>query len=144
RLRSVFQDLALFESEGRVAKRGVNSNDDQRFLRLTWESKGPKWIPHVKGGVGSPYYADPHMLVNWGRDGAELEAERVTSRVYKVAIVPSRELYLRPGLTWPLRTKSDLSLRAMPSGCIFGSKGPAVIVENDDHTQLLALLAIGN
>lgn len=144
RLRALFKDLALFESGGRVAKRGVNSNDDQRFLRLAWECRGSQWAPHVKGGMWSPYYADPYMLVNWGRDGAELQAERVTSRVYKFAIVPSRELYFRPGLTWSLRTKSDLSLRAMPTGCVFGSKGPAVIVESNDHAELQSLLAIGN
>jgi hypothetical protein len=32
----------------------------------------------------------------------------------------------------------------MPSGCIFGSKGPAVIVQDNDHEELLALLAISN
>jgi hypothetical protein len=144
RLRALFSELPLFESEGRVAKRGVNSNDDQRFLRLAWECRGSQWALHVKGGVWSPYYADPHLLLKWGSDGRELQAERVTSRIYKFAIVPSRELYFRPGLTWPLRTKSDLSLRVMPAGCVFGSKGPAIIVDGNNHDELLCLLAIGN
>jgi hypothetical protein len=143
-LRASFAKLIRFEADGRVAKRGVNSNDDNRFLRLAWECSGEKWLPHVKGGPWSPYYADPHMLLNWGGDGRELLAERVTARKYKAAIVPSRELYLRPGLTWTLRTKSDLSMRMMPRGCVFGSKGPAVIVDNDDQDLLLALTALSN
>jgi hypothetical protein len=143
-LRASFAQLRPFETDGRLAKRGVNSNDDSRFLRLAWESCGKKWVPHVKGGPWSPYFADPHMLVNWGMDGRELLAERVTNRKYKFAIVPSRELYRRPGLTWTLRTKSNLSMRVMPSGCIFGSKGPAVIVEGDDGKLLLALAALMN
>jgi len=78
------------------------------------------------------------------RAARELLAERVTTRKYKFAIVPSRELYLRPGLTWTLRTKSELSMRVMPKGCIFGSKGPAVIVDGDDEKVLLTLAAIAN
>jgi len=145
-LRKLFSSLPLFENNGRVARRGVNTNDDLRFLRLAWECKGSKWVPHVKGGVWSPYYADPHMLLNWGLSGKgeELLAERVTTRVYKTAIVPSRDLYFRPGLAWPRRTKSELSPRVMPAGCIFGDKGPAAIIEGDSSEELLALVAIMN
>jgi hypothetical protein len=144
RLRDLFKTFPLLESEGRVARRGVNSNDDLRFLRLAWEVCGPDWIPHVKGGVWSPYYADPHMLLKWGDNGKELQAERVTARVYKAAIVPSRELYFRPGLSWARRTKTNLSVRVLPTGCIFGDKGPALFVAGDDHAELQSLLAIAN
>ena len=55
----------------------------------------------------------------------------------------SFDFYFRPGLTWPRRT-NGLSLRAMPSGCIFADKGPAVFVEKDDSEELLALAAVTN
>ena len=64
--------------------------------------------------------------------------------VYKHAIVPSKKLYFRPGLTWSLRTSSRLTVRVMPSRCIFGSKGPAILVPNNDADNLLVLLAITN
>ena len=143
-LRECFKTFPLLESGCRVARRGVNSNDDLRFLRLAWETCGPDWIPHVKGGEWSPYYADPHMLLKWGDNGKELQAERVTARVYKAAIVPSRELYFRPGLSWARRTKTNLSIRVMPTGCIFGDKGPALFVAEDDRAELQSLLAIAN
>lgn len=143
-VRRLFEELPSMESAGRVARRGVNTNDDFRFLRLAWEVGGTPWAVHVKGGAWSPFYADPHMLLNWGHDGAELLAERVTTRVYKSAIVPSRELYFRPGVTWTRRTKRNLSVRVMPEGCIFGDKGPAAALEGDDHDELLALLAVMN
>lgn len=135
---------ALERDNARVAKRGVNTNDDERFIRLCWECDGAKWSLHVKGGAFARFYSDPHLLVNWGGDGAELTAERVTDRIYKFAIVPSRELYLRPGLTWSLRTQRGTSFRVMPTGCVFGSKGPAVVLEGDSHQALLALLALLN
>ena len=120
RLRLLYSTQQSLESSGRVARRGINSNYDERFLRLTWECYGGPWALHVKGGVWSPYYADPHMHVKWGKGGEELKAERVTSRIYKKAIVPSEKLYFRPGLTWSLRTKKTLSMRVLPAGCIFG------------------------
>jgi hypothetical protein len=140
-----FSDLpALEHDDTRVAKRGVNTNDDERFLRLCWECFGSKWSLHVKGVAFARFYSDPHLLVNWGDDGAELTAERVTDRIYKFAIVPSRELYLRPGLTWSLRTQRGTSFRVMPAGCIFGSKGPAIVLQGDPVRELLALLALLN
>lgn len=144
--RETFVKFPEFESNrtNLVAKRGVNSNDDFRFLRVWWEvaSRSGRWVNHPKGGGYSPYYADLPLVVDWHPEGRHLEAERVTDRVYSHAIVPSRELYFRPGLTWSLRTKSRISMRVMPSGCVFGSKGPAVIEHEDDHEKLLAVLAV--
>jgi hypothetical protein len=145
-IRRAFTSLVEFESKttGLVAKRGVNSNDDFLFLRIWWEVdvRSERWVSHPKGGGYSPYYADVSLVVDWHPKGRHLSAERVTDRVYSHAIVPSKELYFRPGLTWSLRTKSRLSMRVMPSGCVFGSKGPAVIEQDNDHEKLLAILAI--
>jgi hypothetical protein len=58
--------------------------------------------------------------------------------------IRSTEHYFRPGLTWPRRTSSGLSMRAMPAGCIFADKGPAAFVEGDDPQTLLTLLGAVN
>lgn len=146
--RSIFADGVCFESvrHGRLARRGVNSNDDHRFLRCNWEVEhsGLRWKKHPKGGAFSPYYSDSHLVVDWYMEGAYLEAERKTTKVYAFAIVPSKEHYFRPGLTWSRRTQGGLSLRAMPAGCVFADKGPAAFVENDDPAKLLGLLALTN
>jgi len=141
-LLKAFVELPPFESGDRVAKRGINTNDDFRFLRLSWEVISGLWVDHVKGGEFSRFYADPLIKVKWGY--RELVAERVTEKIYKFAIVPSKTLYFRPGFAWSLRTQSGLSFRALPKGCIFGSKGPAVVVEKDDPERLLAYMAIAN
>lgn len=145
-VRSAFKDFDSFESPqtGLVARRGVNSNDDFRFLRSWIEvpSGAARWIPHPKGGEFKLYYSDISLVVDWHLGGAYLQALRVTDRVYAYAIVPSKELYFRPGLTWSRRTKSRLSMRVMPRGCIFGDKGPAVIAEDDRPEHLFSILAI--
>lgn len=135
-------------SPARRAKVGLQTSDDFRFVRLSWETNPEDsrktWFAFAKGGKFSPYYADVYLTVNWRSDGAEIVTfckpgtDRTASRPQNV------EFFFRPGLTWPLRTTSGLSLRAMPRGCIFGHKGPAAFVEGDSSTQLLALLAIAN
>jgi hypothetical protein len=134
------------EATGLLAKRGVNTNDDFRFLRAWVEVPGrsDRWIPHAKGGKFQRYFADLYLVVDWLMAGLYLEAERKTERVYDRAIVPSKHLYFRPGITWSLRTKRKISFRAMPRGSIFGSKGPAIIQQNDDERKLLAILSVCN
>ena len=145
-VRASFSRMSALEDgiSGRLAKRGVNSNDDFRFIRCFWEvhEVGGRWFNHPKGGAFAKHYADPHLVLDWHKSGAYLEAERKTSRVYAFAIVPSKELYFRPGLTYSLRTQRGLGMRILPAGCIFGSKGPGIFVPGDDVETLLSLLAI--
>ena len=145
-VRSSFSKMPALEdgTSGRVAKRGVNSNDDFRFIRCFWEVQkvGERWFNHPKGGAFAKHYSDPHLVLDWHKSGAYLEAERKTSRVYAFAIVPSKDLYFRPGLTYSLRTQRGLGMRVLPAGCIFGSKGPGIFVPSDDVETLLSLLAI--
>jgi hypothetical protein len=139
RLRLLFQKQPSFEVEGRTAKVGLQTSDDLRFVRVWWEvapaQVGSKWYPFAKGGIFSPFYADVYLLVNWQKGGVDVYG-------YPKSFVRNPDFFFRPGLTWPRRTTSELSVRVMPSGCIFADKGPAVFVANDDADQLLALLAI--
>jgi hypothetical protein len=149
RMRALFRDELSLEAEGRTAKRGPSTSDDFRYVRCWWAVQLTSahghgaWKYFAKGGKFSPFYADVYLVVDWeprrrtflgffGRPGRETERPE------------SLGFFFRPGLTWPLRTQGGLSLRAMPTGCIFGHKGPAAFVKNDDSEDLLALLAITN
>jgi hypothetical protein len=128
KVRKLFKDLPAFESPDRSARVGLQTGDDFRFVRCWWEvpvqnadSLKPRWWPFAKGGAFSPYYADLHLAVNFEANGAEL-------RCCDAARVQNDSFFFRPGLTWPLRTSSGLSARHIPSGCVFGHKGPAVFV----------------
>jgi hypothetical protein len=149
KLLAKFGELDPVEFGMRTAKIGPSTGDDGRYVRSWWEV-GPKtsrpeleWVPFAKGGSHSPYYADIHLIIAWepkrrtffgftGRVGRETERPN------------SLEYFRRPGLTWPLRTQVGLALRAMPAGCIFGHKGPTILVDRDDSAELLALLGITN
>lgn len=145
-LRDVFRRTPAFESNGRQARQGLATADDFRFVRAWWavsaHREGKRWMLFAKGGNYSPFYFDLHLAVNWEHDGRQIVtfckpgSDRPASR-------PQNTGYFgRPGLTWPLRTKSELGFRVMPGGCAFGHKGPAAVVETDDPSELLSLLAL--
>ena len=138
-VRGTFQRLPAFESERRTVKQGLATADDFRFVRAAWEMPdsglGKKWFGFAKGGAYSPFYADVHLVVNWNVDGIELVA-------FSGSVIRNPNYYLRPGLTWPRRTTSGLSMRVMPTGYIFADKGPAAFVADDAPEALLALLAL--
>jgi len=140
-VRHTFKKLPPLEHVDRVARVGLQTSDDARFIRLWWEackiSTPSTWLHFAKGGSYSPYYADIHLTVRWANHGEEI-------RAFSKAFIRNEQDYFRPGLTWPLRTQKGLGLRAMPAGCAFGHKGPAAFVEGDDSETLLALLAVTN
>ncbi len=150
-LRS-FKRFPAFQSEGRIAAAGGNTGDNFRFVRTSWETpaSAPSWMPYAKGGAYSPYYYDTHLCLNWEEDGAEMKSYLVAYRSSKgwsphwKAELHGSEHYGRRGITWPRRTSSRLSARTLPSGCVFGDKGPGAFVSGNDCSALMALLALMN
>jgi hypothetical protein len=159
-----FVNLPLFEGSGRTAQHGLSTKNDFRFLRLWWEVSAAtlcpphahpagatgiysvlsshKWFPFAKGGAHSPYYSDLHLVVDWFRNGEEIETYILGKYPYlkgKAEWVLHRECnYFRPGLTWTRRTTSEFSVRALPAGSLFADKGPSVFTPHE--TQYLGLL----
>lgn len=146
-VRSVFKTVPGLELGDRTARQGLATAEDFRFVRLWWEIPGAGWYGFAKGGVFSSFYADVYLLTKWAQDGAEIKAGICRRYPYLNGnaefVAKNPQFYLRPGLTWPLRT-NGLSFRVMPAGGIFGHKGPAAFVENDDPEELLALVCLLN
>jgi len=116
-------------------KQGLSTGDDARFVRTFWEidpraiartreeTNTRRWVPFAKGGTYAPYWSDIHLVVDWEDDGRKLKD-------FDRAAVRNETFYFRPGLTWPRRTNSALSVRLLPSGCIFADKGPSLFTDN--------------
>lgn len=147
-VRRALQSFPSFEQSDCVAEHGASTKDDFRFLRAGWEvlESSEKWTPFAKGGSYAPFYADIPLCVNWSRDAEELEAALLHKYPYlgeSANWVLHRECrYGHPGLTWSKRTKSALSMRVLPKGCVFSDKGSAAFVKSDSSTDLLALLGL--
>jgi hypothetical protein len=144
-LVGAFRDFVPLSDVG-VATVGLQSSDDFRFVAAWWEKEpGGGFLPFAKGGRFSPHYSDVHLIVTWAEDGHEIKAfaEMTPGSKHWSRNIRSAEHYRRPGITWSRRT-NRLSFRAMPAGCVFADKGPAIFTDADDQQALLALLAIVN
>ena len=160
--RLTFQRLPQLASEDREAWMGLASGHDFQWIRLFWEVPlnlhgrgandsvaGRRWVPFAKGGGFSTFYGDLHLVVDWDGDGSRLSDWKLSQlSLGKITANNSkcwnRGKYFRPGLTWSARSQIGLSFRAMPSGGIFGNKGPSVFVKGDDANSLLPYLALVN
>jgi hypothetical protein len=153
KIRELFKTMPRLEQDGRIARVGLSTKDDFRFLRLFWEvdsiELGKIWFDFTKGGPFSPYFCDLHLVVDWENDGIRLKAfaEQRSKEIFGTGSwsrwINSREYYFRQGLTWPSRT-NGFSVRILPQNSLFSVKGPAIFVPNDDESYLLGLLAILN
>jgi hypothetical protein len=120
-------------------------SDDSRYARLWWEIRQngiEQWVVWAKGRTFSPFYYDIQTLVRWNPK-RETYTGFLGTEHRPLEKPASADWFFRPGLTWPRRS-NRLSISVLPSGCVFGNKGPAIFVQDDDHTSLLALLGILN
>lgn len=147
-VRGLFDKFDAIESHERTARQGLATAEDFRFVRAWWESQGSGWLGFAKGGAYSPYYSDVYLLVNWSDEGSEIKAGICKRYPYLNGnsdfVAKNTQFYTRAGLTWSLRSQIGLGIRAMPGGCVFGHKGPAAFVVDDDPLELLPMLAVVN
>jgi len=147
RMRRLIISGRPFEPAHGTAREGMKSFDNDRYLRLWWEvppsaiGAGRYWHRLAKGGGYAFYYADLPLLLNWYRDGAELKAtnERVNGSTAQVRQASS--YWYRAGATYSKRSAKGFSARVLPSGYIFTSNGPAVLLNDDSDLDPAFLVA---
>lgn len=134
------------ESNGRIVRLADHPDEQFRYMRLGWEvdrtNESRSWRDYQKGGTYSRFYCDLHLVVDWDHERRTYRG--YTGRPGRQNERPSNvQHFFRAGLTWPRRT-GGLSVRVHPAGCAFADKGPVVFVLEDDHNELMKLLAIMN
>lgn len=140
--------LHLFaeESEGqslpRVAKNGLGTLGDFRFVRLIFETETcdqSSFPDYCKGGKRSPYFQEVLTTVNWAQDGLEVKAHIVHKYGggHWSRNARSVNFYGRPGITWPLRG-ARFSAQAMQRQGVFSVGGKMMFADSDG--DLLVLL----
>lgn len=117
-------------SHGVRAYKGINTSDDFRFLRLSWENlhhaRKSYWRKFAKGGEWNPFWDDIHLEVNWSLNGDEIKNAGGTIR--------NPFTQGRPGLTYPERTTSSFGPRVMPIDTIYSSAGMGILAKKEVDT----------
>lgn len=131
--RQVFADNPPI-SQAAVAKEGLSTADNARFLRLWYEvswdriglamssrsqaqASGKKWFPCNKGGQFRKWYGNHEYVINWQNDGSQLRSfcdDRGKSR----SVIRNPHHYFLPSLSWGMITSAANAFRYYPAGWI--------------------------
>ena len=138
-------------------REGLTTADNDRFLRfwneilydkIKFNSKknesidNYKWFPYVKGGSFRKWYGNLEYIVNWYKGGFEVKNNidektgRVRSHNY------NGEYAFREGITWSGISSSSFSMRYVPEGLMFDTKGPMGF--SSSYESLMHILSFMN
>jgi N-6 DNA Methylase len=162
RIRGIFDGNPMLSSVSKPWV-GLQTSDNQRFLRFWWEigrtriavgcgssdeakSTGLRWVPHMKGGRFQRWYGNQEFIVNWHGDGREMKAfaeelkKRATSTRGNDAMRDFR-FYFQPGITWTHTSQLGLNARLMPAGFICNVEAMACYPQGQQNIEfVLAIL----
>lgn len=111
---------------------GITSIDDDRKFEY-------KWFPCTKGGSFRRWYGNNDYIVNWENDGEEIKA--YAAKLYRnyTRTIKNIPFYFRKGLTWSTISSGLFSLRYVPEGFVFETKGAMCYVDDKYLYSVLAL-----
>lgn len=130
-----FLQLDSAGEKGVIAKKGLETGDDFRFLRLLWEIPlheilpFSRWTPYSKGGEYCPWHDDMHLAFDWREQNSARRRSNHT-------------LYGKCGITYTERTTSNFAGRVLPENSLFSPAGPGVF--GDSESELWGLLGFLN
>lgn len=128
-----------------VAKQGLITSDNERFLRLWYEvlpeKMNLKWFPYNKGGGFRRWFGNVVYVVNWENDGFEIchfydDNRKLKSRPQNI------QFFFREALTWNDVSTADFCCRLVEKGTAFDASGPEFFLFNEEN--LLYFLGLFN
>lgn len=124
-----------------VAKQGLITSDNERFLRLWYEvlpeKINTKWFLYNKGGGFRRWYGNIVYVVNWENDGFEIchftdDNGKLKSRPQNI------QFFFKEAITWNDVSTADFCCRIVDEGIAFDASGPEFFLY-DKHNTLYFL-----
>lgn len=155
RVKEIFGNSKKLEevSQPRV---GLQTGDNEKFLRfwnevsfnkvgLNYSNRDEakesslKWFPYNKGGEFQKWYGNQDYLVNWEKDGVEIqnffdEKGKLRSRPQ------NKEFYFQEGITWSFVSSSNFGVRYTPKGFLFDVGGSSTFPKENEIFYITAFL----
>lgn len=119
-----------------VVRRGLDTGKVARFVRCFWEVSpdDAEWGFYCKGGDTRRWYGNSVFVVRWSsHSGNRLD-------FIANSIIPNRDLYFSPGVTFSRSSGTGLNARYLPEDTIFGCEGPGILNYQHNVWTLLAYL----
>jgi hypothetical protein len=147
-LVQLFDEFPSLAQSGFVAKQGIGTSDNFRFLRLRWEVpplSDNRWWRYSKGGGYSPYFVDSDLVLNWHADGCEVKAYSAMLYGSWSKQITNTQYFAKQGLTYSSRTHRELAPAFQPAHSAFDTKGCCIFSECAlDQSVWSALLGLMN
>ena len=108
-----------------VAKKGIVTGDNNRFMRFFWEINDKKinysWILCSKGGSFRKYYGNFLYVVNWSKNAQNFYIDNKSSSILK------KEYCMKEGITYNTITSGTSGFRYLPINYLFVDGGPTIV-----------------
>ena len=95
---------------------------------------GKKWFAHNKGGEYRKWYGNQEYVVNWEKDGYELNEFKPRS------VIRNPDTYFRPSISWSMISSSAPAFRYFPQGFIYDVAGPSMFCSKELMSGLISFL----
>lgn len=132
-------------------REGLSTANKSLFLRKWWEiddskvafrclshnealKNGKKWFAHNKGGEYRKWYGNQEYVVNWEKDGYELNEFKPRS------VIRNPDTYFRPSISWSMISSSAPAFRYFPQGFIYDVAGPSMFCSKELMSGLISFL----
>ncbi|MDS0296426.1 BREX-5 system adenine-specific DNA-methyltransferase PglX [Halogeometricum luteum] len=116
-----------------TAAKGMDTNDNDRFIRYHWEVDGDdRYIPYAKGGTDAWVLPRISTSLNWAFDGDELRRAG--------AALKNEEQFGKAGLTWTYVKRTGRRFGYFPPGGSFDGTGCMFFTDAVSDWVLMAIL----
>jgi type II restriction/modification system DNA methylase subunit YeeA len=129
-------------------RQGLATTDNERFLRFWHECALNKiffsannssdaresqcrWFPCQKGGGFKKWYGNNEYVVDWEGDGKRIKDLVIARYGNASKRVANESFYFKSGITWATISSASLSMRFVPNGFIFETKGAMCFFDSD-------------
>lgn len=146
RVRQTFVDSKSF-SEHAVAKQGLATGDNNKFLRLWFEISErqinfncssqadakhlkARWVPYSKGGEFRKWYGCHQHIVYWENGGYTVRNFK-DERGNELSRFRAANYYFKEAVTWGLVTSGSFSARYREKGYVFDIAGMSAFSNNN-------------
>ncbi|MGE8181983.1 BREX-1 system adenine-specific DNA-methyltransferase PglX [Pseudomonas mandelii] len=127
-------------------RQGLATTDNERFLRFWYEcalndiffsandsddakKSQCRWFPCQKGGGFKKWYGNNEYVVDWENNGQRIKDVVVARYGNASKRVANESFYFKSGMTWATISSASLSMRYVPTGSIFETKGAMCFFE---------------
>jgi len=114
---------------------GINTGDNNRFVRLYWEVNNDRWKKYSKGGGYAKWTGLEYYAVDWGNSGKRIKSAKLLGTALR-----NIQFFFQPALCYSLMARGALGVRFINDSAYDGA-GLSIQSRNVlKHESISALL----